>query len=99
MTCQSITADYSFKYLRSGEIFSGAKDRILGFTSNMGQTGPFDNEGMYAELAMVEDAMLLPHRTVGVALDEMRFVNREREIAKLPQRKKRYNILNRFFPN
>ena len=70
-----------------------------GITSNMGQTGPFDNEGMYAELAMVEDAMLLPHRTVGVALDEMRFVNREREIAKLPQRKKRYNILNRFFSN
>lgn len=36
MTCQSITADYSFKYVKGAEIFSGAKDRILGFTSNMG---------------------------------------------------------------
>ena len=69
-----------------------------GFTSNMGQTGPFDNEGAYAELAVVEDTMLLPHRTVGVALDETRIVNWGKEVTKLSQRKNRFKILNEFFP-
>jgi len=67
-----------------------------GFTSNMGQTGPFDNEGIYAELEMVDDLALLPHRTVGVALDETRIVNWEREVAKTPRRRNRHNILNEF---
>jgi len=40
----------------------------------------------------------LPHRTVGVALDETRIVNWENEVTKLPQRKNRFKILNEFFP-
>ena len=68
-----------------------------GFTSNMGQTGPFDNKGIYEEITVVENPLLLPHSTVGVARDETRIVNWEKEVTKLSQRKNRHNILNGFF--
>ena len=67
-----------------------------GFTSNMGSTGPFEQDGIYTELEKVEDIRLQPHRTVGVAFDEARIVNFEREAAQLSRRKNRHRISNEF---
>ena len=67
-----------------------------GFTSNMGSTGPFDQDDIYKELGDVEDIRLKPHRTVGVAFDESRIVNWEREAERLPQRQNRHRIFNEF---
>ena len=62
-----------------------------GFTSNMGQSGPFTNKGMYTP-------QITAHRTVGVALDETRVVKWEREVAKTLGRRERHKILNEFSP-
>jgi hypothetical protein len=63
-----------------------------GFTSNMGQSGPFSNKGMYTP-------QITAHRTVGVALDETRVVKWEREVAKTLGRRKRHTISNEFSSN